>query len=257
MTTVAAPQSGAVVTWRWIALALALSQLAAPTVVRALAGDFLSSGATNEAAITPSGYAFGIWGVICLLSAATAIGVARYGLGARWEMGLLIDASVVFVGFSVWLAVAAQDWLWASVVVIVVMFGGLVDIMRLLARHRDDLTCPRWVTRLATLTFGLYLGWTSIATFANVAAALIAGGWSPTETGWQTVILVAATAVAATLTVILRASVGYVAAVLWALVAIALGAAHRDAGTLSLLAAIAAVTIAGTATVTVLRLRRA
>ena len=61
----------------------------------------------------------------------------------RWESTakifcVLVDASVVFVGFSVWLAVA-----------------------------RHDMTCPRWLPVLATTTFALYLGWNSIAVFVE------------------------------------------------------------------------------------------
>lgn len=240
-TTSTAPKS--VMTWRWIAAVLALSQLAAPLVANAVAGNFLESGATNEALITPAGYAFGLWGLITLLSAVTAVSVLRYGLGAWWETSLLIDASVVFVGFSVWLVVAAQDWLWVSVVVFAVMVSALIHIMRLLVRRRHDMTSPRWLTTLATVTFGLYLGWSSIAVFANVAAALISSGVSASATGWQFVVLLAATVFALGMTAMLRGSLGYVAAVLWALVAIAIGAAGRDSTPLAATAGVAAVLV--------------
>ncbi|MGZ5365846.1 MAG: hypothetical protein ACXWD5_17340, partial [Mycobacterium sp.] len=81
-TNTSAPSVGL---WRWIAAVLALTQLAAPLIANALAGNFLKSGATNQALITPAGYAFSLW------------------------------------GFSVWLLVAAQDWLWVSVAVFAVM----------------------------------------------------------------------------------------------------------------------------------------
>jgi hypothetical protein len=48
-----------------------LTQLVAPWVSSAIGGDFLKSGATNQALITPAGYAFSLWGLITLLSAAT------------------------------------------------------------------------------------------------------------------------------------------------------------------------------------------
>ena len=91
----------------------------------------------------PAGYAFSIWGLITLLCAVTCVAVVRLGLGAPWESRLLVDASVVFVGFSAWLLVAAQDWTWLSVAVFAVMVAALVDAMRLLVRHADDLTAPR------------------------------------------------------------------------------------------------------------------
>ncbi|MFY9917311.1 MAG: hypothetical protein WAL26_02795 [Mycobacterium sp.] len=230
-------------TWRWVAAALAVSQLVAPAVVNSLAGNFLESGATNEALITPAGYAFGLWGVITVLCAVTAVAVVRYGLGAWWETSLLVDASVVFVGFSVWLLVAAQDWLWVSVVVFMVMVSALIHIVRLLVLRRHDLTCPSWLAVLATVTFGLYLGWSSVAVFANVAAALITSGVSASTAWWQFVVLVLAGIFVLVLTRLFRATPGFVAAVLWALVAIAIGAAQRDSPVLSATAAVAAVLV--------------
>ncbi|MFS0899119.1 hypothetical protein AB3M98_17140 [Mycolicibacterium litorale] len=257
MTTAPAARSNApsVTTWRWVAAVLAASQLIASPVSRAVNGEFLKSGATNQALITPAGYAFSVWGLITLLSAVTAVAVVRHGLGSSWETDALIDASVVFVGFSVWLVVAAQDWLWASVVVFVVMAVALAHIMWLLVRHRAEMTCPRWVAVLATVSFGLYLGWSSIAVFANVTAALIGAGWSAFAVGWQFVVLVAASLAAVVATVVLRGTPGYAAGVLWALVAIAIGASQRDSAALSVTAVVAAVAVAAVTVVQQLRAR--
>ena len=233
--------------WRWVAAVLAMSQLVAPAVANTLAGNFLESGATNEALITPAGYAFGLWGLITVLSAVTAAAVVRYGLGAWWETSLLIDASVVFAGFSVWLLVAAQDWLWVSVVVFVVMVSALIHIVRLLVLRRHDLACPSWLAVLATVTFGLYLGWSSIAVFANVAAALINSGVPASVAWWQFVVLALAAVFALALTRLFRGTPGYVAGVLWALVAIAIGASQRDSAVLSATAAVAAVLVVAVA----------
>jgi hypothetical protein len=41
---------------------------------------FLESGATNEALITPAGYAFSQWGLITVLSEVTAVAVLHNGL---------------------------------------------------------------------------------------------------------------------------------------------------------------------------------
>ncbi len=241
--------------WRVVVALLAVAQLGTPAITARLAGDFLRSGVTNDAVITPSGYAFSIWGLICVLCVATAAGVLWRGLGAQWEMRLLIEASVVFVGFSVWLVFAANNWLWCTVAVFAVMVAALTDMMRLLVRHHGDLTCPRWLAVLATLTFGLYLGWSSIAVFVNVAAALIDTGWSPTATLWQALILVAATMTGVALTVLLRGTPGYVAGVLWALIAAALGAAHRGSPILAGVSAVGAVIVVVTALATAYRLR--
>ncbi|BBY80125.1 hypothetical protein H7I53_00345 [Mycolicibacterium pulveris] len=242
-------------TWRWIAAILALTQLAAPFVTQAVAGDFLESGATNAALITPAGYAFSLWGLITVLSAATMLAVLRFGLGAWWETRVLVDASVVFAGFSVWLLVAAQGWLWVSVAVFALMVSALSHIMRLLVRRSHDLTCARWLAVLATATFGLYLGWSSIAVFANVAAALIDSGVPATAVWWQLAVLVAAAAFAVGLARMLRGTPAYVAGVLWALVAIAIGAAQRGSAVLATTAMLAAALVL-VAAVTAMHRRR-
>jgi len=112
-----------------------------------------------------------------------------------------------------------------------------------MVRHDVDLTSPRWVRRLATLTFGLYLGWSSLAVFVNVAAAAIRSGAPTADVGWQAAVLVAATAAAMVLTVVLRGTPGYVAAVAWALIAVAVGAAHRGSTVLAVASAVATVVI--------------
>lgn len=223
-----------------------MSQLVSPVLISRVFGygDFLSTGATNDAVITPAGYAFAIWGLITLLCTVTCAAVLRLGLGAPWESRLLAEASVVFVGFSAWLVIAAQDWLWATVAVFAAMVIALIDIVRLLVVRRADLTAPVWLCRLATLTFGLYLGWSSVAVFINVAAALVKGGWPATESAWQAVVLVVAMLAAVAFTIVLRGTPGYVAGALWALIAAAVGAANRHAPTLSTLAVGAAIAVA-------------
>ena len=171
------PQSDSSVrTWRWVATLLALSQLAAPPVITRVFGDFLSSGATNEALTTPAGYAFSIWGLITLLCAITCAAALRVGLGAPWETRALVEASVAFAGLSTWLVIAAQDWLWLTVVVFAIMVAALIDIMRLLVRHADDCChggCggahrrPAWHARLRRG------GSTVLAGASAAAAALI------------------------------------------------------------------------------------
>jgi len=238
--------SSSVRAWRWISALLAVTQLGTPPVIARVFGDFLSSGATNRALITPSGYAFSIWGLITLLTVVTGVAILRYGLGSTWETRVLVELSVVYTGFSAWLVVAAQDWLWLSVAVFAVMVVALVDVARLMVRHAGDLTCPHWLRWLATMTFGLYLGWSSVAVFVNVAAAAIRAGAPPDAVGWQAAVLVAATAAAIVLTVVLRGSPGYVVAVAWALVAAAVGAAHRGSTVLSVASAVATVLVVGT-----------
>ena len=132
---------------RWVALLLALSQLVTPPIIMRVSGEFLSTGAPNDAVITPARHAFSIWGLITLLCAITFVVVVRVGLGAPWESRLLADASVIFVGFTGWLLIAAQDWTWFSVAVLAVMVAALVDAMRLRRSSTEDFRRPKRLGR--------------------------------------------------------------------------------------------------------------
>jgi hypothetical protein len=57
--------------------------------------------------ITPAGYAFIVWSVITARCVVSTVAVLRIGLVFYWETAVLAQASIVFVGFSVWLPVAA------------------------------------------------------------------------------------------------------------------------------------------------------
>jgi hypothetical protein len=82
-----------------------------------------------------------------------------------------------------------------------------------------------------------------------VTAALIAGGWSAGGVAWQFVVLVLAASAAVGLTVMLRGTPGYLAGVLWALVAIAIGAGQRGSAVLSAVAVVCAAVVVVSAVV--------
>jgi hypothetical protein len=103
----------------------------------------------------------------------------------------------------------------------------------------------------------LLSGVSSIAVFVNAAAALINRGWPATELGWQAGILAVAFGAAILLTVVLRATPGYVAGALWALVGAAVGAAERDFAGLAAAAAAAGALVLITAMITATRRPRA
>lgn len=62
---------------------------------------------------------------------------------------------------------------WGSVAVIVALLGSLIVIHRILRATPPASTLERW---LVDVGFGLYLGWVSIATTANISFALVLSG---------------------------------------------------------------------------------
>ncbi|GAA1987591.1 tryptophan-rich sensory protein [Isoptericola halotolerans] len=133
------------------------------------AGGALSADAT---VVAPGSPAFSIWSVIYagLLLFAVVQALPGRATDPRlraigwWVLGtMLLNA--------VWIGVVQAGWLWGSVLVIVALLAVLcVTFVRVL---RIPSTRP--LDTVATdVTLGLYLGWVSVATLANVAATLAA-----------------------------------------------------------------------------------
>ena len=139
------------------------------TPVAEAAGGALSADATP---VAPAGSAFSIWSLIYLGLAAYALWqltpVARRSLRQRalrpWAL-----ASVLLN--AVWIWTVQLDAVWASVLVIIALLSVLIRIMFILGAPRTG-----GVVELAVAdgTFGLYLGWVSVATLANTYAWLAA-----------------------------------------------------------------------------------
>lgn len=174
----------------------------------ATAGAFLGSGALGgtpiaEAAdgalsatatpVAPGSPAFSIWSVIYTGLLAYAVWQALPAQredGRQRRMGWLAAASMLLN--AAWIGVVQLGVLWLSVAVIVALLVVLVLILRIcLAVPRRSLLEALVVDG----TFGLYLGWVTIATIANTAAALAASDVGPLGLGatlWSVVLLIAA-----------------------------------------------------------------
>jgi len=164
------------------------------TPIQDAAGGALSADATP---VAPDSPAFRIWSVIYLGLVAFAVVQAlpsrrtdaRLRATAWWVLAsMLLNAA--------WIGVVQAGWLWASVVVIAVLLAVLARLLVLLVASP-----PTSATQAVVLdgTVGLYLGWVSVATLADTAAALAGsdvGDLGLGATGWS-VVLVSAAAVLA------------------------------------------------------------
>lgn len=144
-----------------------------PTVAQA-AGGALSADATL---LAPAGPAFAIWSVIYLgLAAYTVVQwlPGRSSAALHRSIGWWVAASMLLN--AGWLLAVRAGWLPASVVVIAALAMVLGVVVRRRARtapgHRLDAV-------VVDGTIGLYLGWVSVATCANVTAWLVAAGVRP------------------------------------------------------------------------------
>jgi hypothetical protein len=191
------------------------------TRVEESSGGALAATATL---VAPAGPAFSIWTPIYVGLLAYAVWQALPVNAVRARVrstGWLAAASMVLN--AAWLLVTQQGWIWASVVVIVVLALTLGTLVERLTHEPASTT---WDRVLLDGTFGLYLGWVAVATCANITAALVDSGVDLGDSANQ-VAAVAVLAVAAGLGVLFARRLGgrwaVAAAMAWGLAWIAVG----------------------------------
>lgn len=185
------------------------------TPIAQAAGGALSAEAT---VVAPGGSAFGIWSVIYL----GLIGMAIWQLLPQQStdprlrrLGWWICASMLLN--AVWIISIQANQLWLSVPVIALLLITLIVIFRAGRKYG----AKNWIE--ATLmdgTFGLYLGWVSVATIANVAAVLKDAGVGDLvlgETIWGIVVLVIAAGIGVAVAVAGHGRLAVAAALAWGL----------------------------------------
>lgn len=144
------------------------------TRVEESSGGALAADATL---LAPAGPAFSIWSLIYLGLASYTIWQAlphAASADRARTTGWLAAASMILN--AGWLLVTQQGWVWASVAVI---FTLVVVLGALMKRLQQIPTRRRAEAVVVDATFGLYLGWVTVATCANVTAALVDSGVNP------------------------------------------------------------------------------
>lgn len=145
------------------------------TPIAEAAGGALSADATL---IAPAGSAFSIWSVIYLGLAAYTVWQllpAQKASERQRRLGYPMAASLLLN--AAWILSVQAGFLILSVVVIVVLLAVLAFAFRLCLGSRPG----NWVESVVVDgVVGLYLGWVSVATAANIAAVLVDAGF----TGW-------------------------------------------------------------------------
>ncbi|MCM3662264.1 tryptophan-rich sensory protein [Georgenia satyanarayanai] len=218
------------------------------TPIAEAAGGVLAADSTH---LAPDSPAFSVWSVIYG-------GLGLYTLWQWWDrtdrrrIAWLVVASLVLN--AAWILTVQAGQVWLSVVVIVALLAVLaLTFQRLLAvppRSRVE-------ALVADGTVGLYLGWVSVATCANAAAALLdsgfTGGGAPEW--WAVGVLAAVAVVGVALAVVGHGRLAPAATIVWGLSWIAV--ARTSGAPESTTTAVAAVTAAAVVAVVtiVVRLR--
>jgi TspO/MBR family len=148
------------------------SGAAGGTPIAEASGGALSADATP---VAPDGPAFAIWSVIYAGLIAYTIWQllpAQKSAERHRRLGYPIALSLILN--AAWILSVQFDLLWASVPIIVILLVVLIWAFRITLAHRPRNLIDTIVT---DGTMGLYLGWVTIATVANVAAVLAAIGF--------------------------------------------------------------------------------
>lgn len=245
----------------------------AVSAVIAIVGSFVGSGvlfgtpiaeaaggalAADATLIAPGTGAFQIWGLIYLglvahavwqffPAQATAERHRRLGYPIAWS--LVLNAA--------WILSIQFDQLWLSVPVIAALLVSLVISFRITATTKSASVVDAVVT---DGTVGLYLGWVSVATAANVTALLVAEGFEGFGVSpdlWAVVIVAVAGLVGLAVAVLGRGRIAPALSLGWGLAWIAQARlSGSPESTPTAVAAIVAVVVIVGATV-VVRLRSA
>jgi len=204
----------------------------------------------NFTLITPAGYTFAIWGIIYTLLGLFVIyqalpsdkGKTTEKVG--WFFILSCIANIC------WIFLWQFEFLAFSVVLMFLLFASLLKVYLNLGIRKSSIS---WRERIAVQApFSVYFGWITIASIANVAAALVSVGWDgfglSAETWGILVILIAL--LITTLVVITRKDVAYGLVIVWALIGISVG--QSDIQNISLLTQISAVVVVGVIIITLI-----
>jgi translocator protein len=200
---------------------LAVNGLAGTTVLNGRTTAQVSDLYANP--FTPAGYVFAIWGIIYALLFVFAVYQAlpkQKNQPFQRQIGALFILSSVFN--VVWLFLWQYDFI---VVSVGVMFALLVTLVAIYIRLGIGKSSATLTEKLCVhLPFSVYLGWITVASIANVAAALVSVGWNGFGVAAETwAILAMAAGLVVTLVVIaVRRDIAYSLVVVWALAGIAI-----------------------------------
>jgi len=201
-----------------IKLAVTVS-VAAMFVVNALANILPINGITTAQLsdaiptyFTPAGYVFSIWGLIY-------IGIVVYVISMFTNF---TDEDKKIYPWVITSSLANTAWifLWhyrliyVSVIAMVILLASLIAIYIILHRTKK-------VSILKTLPFNIYLGWISVATIANISAALYVANWNGFGISpeiWSAIMIIDAAGLA--VYSILRKTYPYSLVILWAIIGI-------------------------------------
>ena len=209
------------------------------TPIAEAADGLLSADATH---LAPASSAFSVWTVIYIALGAYTVWQWWDRTDERRIAWLVVASLVLNAG---WILSVQAGSVGGSVAVIVALLAVLAETFRRLLRVPPR---SRVEAVVADGTVGLYLGWVSVATCANIAAALLGAGFTGGGRPelWAVGVIAAITVVGVSLAVVGRGRLAVAATLVWGLtwIAVARTSGEPESTTTAIAAGAAAVIIA-------------
>jgi len=175
----------------------------------------------------PAGITFSIWGIIYILLLVfiiyqfiVAFKKSSLEKDIFEKIGILFFISCILnVG---WILAWHYEIVWLSLIIMVLLLISLISIYVKLGTGKPGIKNSEKI--MVNIPFGIYLGWITIATIANITALLVKINWNKFGISDQlwTVIIIAAGVIIALAVVFSRNDIFYCLVVIWALVGILL-----------------------------------
>jgi benzodiazapine receptor len=194
------------------------------------------------ALFTPAGYVFAIWGIIYL----ALIGFTVYqALPAQKNNPRLQNISYWFFLSSLLNGIWVILWQYGQVTLsVLVMLGLLYSLLMVYTRSKIGIVRPKGIESWALdIPFGIYLGWLSVATIANIAAWGVVSQWNGFGLSpilWTVAVILVGVALAFAM-IIRRKEIAYPLVLVWAFAGIY--NAHQNVPAVGTTAAAAAAVI--------------
>ena len=188
----------------------------------------------------PAGYVFSIWGLIYITQIITYV---RMFSQAKKYTELINKITPLFILGNIANAVWLFCWHYLQInLAVIVMLVLLVSLIYVYC------TIKKYVTKdwMLTVPAGIYLGWISVATIANISDALYAANWDGLGIEpqiWAGIMIIVASFLAFFM-VALKREFAYAAVIVWAIVGIAVKFPDEGTIVLAVLAGIAFILLA-------------
>lgn len=170
---------------------------------------------------TPAGYVFAIWGVIYIGLIAYTFFRFRYDTRIKNWRNIDIAFLKAAVANALWIVVWHYEQVTLSVLIMLVLLVCLIYLYIMLNKQMGKL--DRQEFWLVKVPFGIYLSWISVATIANISAALFKLNWDGLGIQghvWAAIMIVIAL-VLTELMLWFRRDLAYAAVYVWAVAGIA------------------------------------